>query len=253
MSDAVFAAMIAASATMFTSLIQLRTQLAKEASGRAPAIQRKQGRTRIVLLGVIIIAAAVGGFAISQFFTERERAVHNELRKELQARVTELSRTTAQLQQSHTQTRAEIQSEVFQRLGTDGIVALATVGPCKPAPIQISAVPLEAPFPESAAPVAEQTAEQSCSESDATPVSLCAPIPGMAAVSDVQLFTRLTDSKATWSESRILPGQELNQARFSEQPTEITDDEGQRHICHTYTNWSTQHARQARVIVRYSM
>src|SRR5688500_11010476 len=122
MTDAVFAAMIAARATMFTSLIQQRTQLTNEAIGRAPAIPRNWRRPRIVLLGVVIIAAAVGGFTISQFFVERERAAHIELRKELQARVTELSRTTTQLQQSHAQTRAEIQSEVFQRMGTEGIV-----------------------------------------------------------------------------------------------------------------------------------
>jgi hypothetical protein len=255
MSDAVFAAMIAAGATVFTSLVQLRTQLAKDAVARTTNIQRKIGRTRVILLGVIVVAAAVGGFAISQWFAERERAAQNELRKELQARVAELSRMTSQLQQTHAQTRSEIQSEVFQRLGAEGIVALATVGPCKPAPVQQPIITPETLPTDSPSPATQQTAaaEPACSEAEATPVSVCAAIPGMAVVSEVELFTRFADSNARWTDSRILPGQELHQARFSDQPTEWTDDDNTRHVCHTFTNWSAQHGRQARMIVRYSM
>jgi hypothetical protein len=82
---------------------------------------------------------------------------------------------------------------------------------------------------------------------------LCAPIPSNAVVTHVDLFTRFADADATWNASQVSAGQETDQARFSEKKMESLADDGMKHVCHMFANWSTQHARVARMIVRYAL
>jgi hypothetical protein len=92
-----------------------------------------------------------------------------------------------------------------------------------------------------------------CTEAEASPVTLCATIPGNATVTEVALFSRPAGSDASWSASRVLPGQESGQARFAEKYSEGTAEEGVRQVCQGFAHWSTEHARVARLIVRYSL
>jgi hypothetical protein len=264
MSDSVLAAIIAGTATLSASFLQLRTASLRDARGQSsPAARRKTRLQRIVLL-VIIGAAAVSGFALSQWLTEGERAAQAALQRELQARVAEISRTAGELEATHTVARAEIEAEVLRRIGVDGVAVTAMVAACRP-PAAASAVALAAaPAPAAAVatPVAAvstvaadsaKPAAPSCTEADATPVTLCAAIPANATVTEVALFSRPAGTDTPWSASRFLPGQEAGQARFADKYSESTPEGGTRQVCQAFAHWSPERARVARMIVHYSL
>jgi len=255
MPDSVLAAIIAGSATLSASLLQLRSALLREAAGRsASAAARRKGRVQLILVLGVVGAAAVSGFALSQWLTNGERAAQGALQRELQARVAEISRTTSQLELTRGSERAEIESGVLRRIGADGVVVMATVAACRPA-LAASAPGAAAPSGgmADAAAAPTQASPRTCSEAEASPVTLCASIPGNATVTEVALFSRPADSDAPWSASRFLPGQESGQARFAEKYSEGAPEGGVRQVCQGFAHWSAEHARVARLIVRYSL
>jgi hypothetical protein len=100
-SDSVLAAVIAGTATLSASFLQLRSALLRDGASRsAAAASRRKNRLQLLILLVVIGAAAVGGFAASQWLTNGERAAQAVLQRELQARVAEISRRSGSLRQS---------------------------------------------------------------------------------------------------------------------------------------------------------
>ena len=98
MPDSVLAAIIAGTATLSASFLQLRSSLLRDGANRSPsAVTRRKGRLQLIILLVIIGAAAVSGFALSQWLNEGERAaqevlslpMYPELRNDQIARVAE--------------------------------------------------------------------------------------------------------------------------------------------------------------------
>jgi len=251
MSDSILAAIIAATATLSASLLQLRFSIAKELAARAQSpSSRKKSRAPFIALFVVVAAAAVAGFALSQWLTENERVAQGTLEHELRARVEEISRTANQLEITRAGARAEIEMGVLRRIGSDGVVVMATVAPCRPSVVVSSAgatsppgVPAEATPPPVAA----------CTETEASSITLCATIPNSATVSEVELFARAADSDAPWSTGRLLPGQESGQARFAEKYVETPEGPGTKQVCQGFSHWSAEHARAARMVVRYSL
>src|SRR5262249_50571351 len=121
MSDAVLAAIITAAATVCMSLLQLRFSLGKDGGARVQATGgRRKGRGPFAILFVIIIASAVGGFALSQWLTENERISRSILQHELQDRVEQITRTANQLEQTHAGARAEIEASLMRKIGSGG-------------------------------------------------------------------------------------------------------------------------------------
>jgi hypothetical protein len=253
MPDSVLAAIIAGTATLSASFLQLRTALLRDGSatrGASAASRRKSRRLQLIILLVIVGAAAAAGFALSQWLTESERLAQGVLQRELQARVAEISRTANELELTRGSERAEIESGVLRRLGNDGVVVMATVAPCRPA---LVVSPPGSASPPGAATDAPAPAAHVCTEADATPVTLCATIPGNASVTEVGLFSRASDADTPWSTSRFLPGQESGQARFAEKYSESTPEAGVRQVCQGFAHWSNEHARVVRLVVRYSL
>jgi hypothetical protein len=253
MPDSVLAAIIAGTATLSASFLQLRTALLRDGSSTraaSAASRRKSRRLQLIILLVIVGASAAAGFALSQWLTESERLAQGVLQRELQARVAEISRTANQLELTRGSERAEIESGVLRRLGNDGVVVMATVTPCRPALI---VSPPGSASPPGAATDAAAPAARTCTEADAAPVTLCATIPGNASITEVALFSRIADVDTPWSASRFLPGQESGQARFAEKYSESTPEAGARQVCQGFAHWSADHARIVRVIVRYSL
>ncbi|HET7757292.1 MAG TPA: hypothetical protein VFK87_08550 [Steroidobacteraceae bacterium] len=247
MSDSVLAAIIAGTATLSASFLQFRTASLRDA-GRgqsASAVRRKSRLQRLVLL-VIIGAAAVSGFAASQWLNEGERASQGVLQHELQARIAEVSRTASELEQTRAGARAEIETAVLRGLGTEGIAVSATVPACRPGVGSAAA-------PSPALADAAASLSRPCTEAEASPVTLCATIPATAKITEVALFSRLADSDAPWSASRFLPGQELSLARFADKYSESAPESGTRQVCQGFANWSVDHARAVRVVVHYSL
>jgi hypothetical protein len=251
MSDSVLAAIITATATVCMSLLQLRFSLGKDGGARVQAAGgRRKGRGPFAILFVIIIASAVGGFALSQWLTENERVSQSMVQRELQDRVDQITRTANQLEQTRVGVRAEIEAGVLRKLGSDGVVVMATVGPCRPA--LVVSPPGTATPPgvtgETAQPVAPV-----CTESEASAVTLCATIPANATITEVELYTRIAQTETPWSSNRVIPGQESGQARFAEKYVEGPEVPGTKQICQGFAHWSTEHARVARMVVRYGI
>jgi hypothetical protein len=195
----------------------------------------------LILLFAIIGAAGVCGFALSQWLTSGERAAQGVMQRELQARVAEISRTASQLELTRGGERADIENGVLRRIGSDGIVVMATVGPCR------------RPLAPSPASEANAIPARACTEAEASPVTLCATIPGSASVSEVALFSRAADSETAWSASRYLPGQESGEARFAATYSESPPEAGTRQVCQGFAHWSSDHARVVRMVVRYTL
>jgi len=251
MSDAVLAAIITAAATICMSLLQLRFSLGKDGGARVQAAGgRRKGRGPFAILFVIIIASAVGGFALSQWLTENERVSQSILQHELQDRVDQITRTANQLEQTRAGARAEIEASVLRRIGSDGVIVMATLGPCRPSLVVSS--PGTATPPGVAAEAA-QPAVPVCTESEASGATLCATVPANATITEVELYTRPAQADTPWSMSRVMAGQESGQARFAEKYVESPEASGTKQICQGFAHWSVEHARIARMVVRYGI
>ncbi len=252
MSDAVLASIIAAIATLLTSFLQLRLSVGKElAAARGQGIGgKRKGRAPMVILFVMLVAAAVGGFALSRWLADSERAEQITVERDLRAQVDQITRTANQLELTRAGVRAEVEADVLRGIGSDGVVVTATVSPCRPA--LVVNPPGTTPAPSVSADAAPAPTLP-CTESEANTVSLCATIPARATVTEIQLYSRFAESEDAWSANRLTPGQEAGQARFATQSVEKPDAPGTKQVCQAYSLWSTEHPRVARMVVRYTL
>jgi len=231
------AAMIGATATVITALVQLRMSWKKELRERerAQPITKKSRRGPVFFVFALMIAAAVGGFALSQYFVSLRTGDRDELRADLQSKLSEINATALRLEQARLNERKQIETEVQRadasRLGEEGAAASVTVAPCKP-----GGVP---------------GAREECTEQSALRITVCASVPAVATVKEVQLYIR-ADDKQPWPEARVQPGQEAGQARFAEKFSE-RPEEGAKQICQDFANWSHEKTRIARIVVKYSL
>jgi hypothetical protein len=86
LSDPVAAALIGATATMVTALIQLRLSWKRELKERerGQPISKKSRRGPVVLVFALMIGSAVGGFAGSQYLMAWRSAGNDDLRVKLE-------------------------------------------------------------------------------------------------------------------------------------------------------------------------
>jgi hypothetical protein len=253
------AAIIAACATVFASFLQIRASFAKEVTARAfPSSKGRKSRKPFMFLILMLGGSAVGGFALSQWLMENERAMQSALQQELQARIATLTKSESQLADTRNGARTEIEAGVMKRLGLEGVVVVATVAPCK-VPLVVN-TPTLASHNETPAPTATTSqastpapAASTCAETDASPVTLCATVPMGATVTEVELFVRPTESDMPWASARVTAGVEAEQARFAEKPMEVPDGAQTKQVCEIFANWSSERARVARMLVRYSL
>jgi hypothetical protein len=91
-----------------------------------------------------------------------------------------------------------------------------------------------------------------CAESDAAPITLCATVPIAAKLTEVELYVRAPDATTPWDNSRAMPGQEVEQARFAEKPTEVADGATTRQVCEGFQQWA-ERPRVARMVVHYAL
>ena len=242
-TDSVLAAIIAGTATLSASLMQLRSAALR--GGQSGSGGRRKSRLQRIVFFAIIGGATVSGFALSQWLTAGERNAQGALQKELQARIAEVSHTAGELEATRAAERSEIETGVLRRIGGDGVAVAASVPACRAS--------LAGNVSGPASPATAPTAARTCSEAEATLVTLCATIPASATVTEVALFSRRDDADTPWSASRYLPGQEAGQARFADKYSETSAEAGTRQVCQTFAHWDADHARVVRVLVRYSL
>ncbi|MGB5081708.1 MAG: hypothetical protein WBO23_13305 [Burkholderiales bacterium] len=239
LSDPIVAALIVASGTVLTALVQLRMSWRKEMKERerGQPITKKTRRGPVLFVFALVIAAGVGGFALSQYFVSLRIGDRDSLRAELQSRLTEISASAARLEHARMSEREQIESGTRRaealRQGEEGASASVIVGPCKP----------------EGAP----GAREECTEKNAVRVAVCARVPESAKVKEVLLYTRSEDSQQTWAEARVPAGQDAGQARFADKFVERPDADSTKQICQGFANWSSDKSRLARILVRYTL
>jgi hypothetical protein len=172
MSDAVLAAIIAATATLCASFMQLRAALAKEADARSRGqpISRRRSRLPMILIGIMLVASAVGGFALSQWLGGSQRTAEADLQRELRDRVVELGAAVAALQQLASAPAAT----ALPSAGSPGTVAAA---PAAPAAEADAAANLPGANPPSATPAGAVLAPLASSAAASSPMVAQAPTP----------------------------------------------------------------------------
>ena len=236
LSDPIVAALIAAGATVLATFVQLRISWRKEMRERerGQPITKKTRRGPVSIVFLMMIAAAVGGFALSQYFVSLREVDRDALRADLQSKLSEISATAVRLEQARLTERDQIESGVRRadaaRLGEEGVAATVMVGPC----------------------TAVSADKQDCAEKSAVRVAVCAKVPASASVKEVLLYTRFEDSQAPWADARVQAGQDAGQARFIEKNLERPDSDGSKQICQTFVNWGREKSRLARMVVKYT-
>lgn len=264
MSDGVLAAIIAAGATVFGSFVQLRTSLGKEIAARTRSTpSRKANHVVVSLLLVMLLGAAVGGFALAQWAYANELAAQQALVRDLRDRIGDLTRYKGAIEQSRAELRSVVETDILRQMGADGVVVLATAPPCGPGttsraarstpggPLSMAAVAAK-PSASVGSPSPTPAPGTACGESDARPIVLCATIPAAAQLGNVELYLRQTDAAGHWNDSRLMPGEASDNARFAAKPVETTDGAGLKQVCIGFAQWSDQ-PRIARMVVHYSL
>jgi hypothetical protein len=236
LTEPVIAAIIGASATVVTALVQLR------AAGKRQAAEKVAGKpvskpSKVSWLSIFALMAvsALGGYAFSGYQAFKEKRENERVRDEMNARIVELSAAASRLERAGSE-RDGVNSEALvaasRKFGADGAAAVVNLSPCRAVKSGSSKVPAN------------------CAEGDAIRTSLCVTIPLAAAVSEVQLFSRAEDSQQAWAEARLQVGQESGGVRFVENFSERTTQDG-KEVCQNLLHWQADKGRAARILVKY--
>lgn len=237
LDDRVTAAAVAAAGTVIGTLIQLRVSWRKEVSERARGVpaSKKSRRGPVLAVGLLLLGAAVGGFACSQYLVRQSDLESAAMRGQLQTQLAQISATAARLERAALSDHASITHAADDRHGAEGVAATATVGPCRPHGV--------------VAPDATPT----CDEQEAQQVTLCASVPALAVVTSMALYARPADSTQPWSESRVEPGQEAGRVRFADKAFERTESDETKQVCTGFSSVDAEHGYSARLVVKYAI
>jgi len=236
LDDRVTAAAVAAAGTIVAALIQLRAAWRKEVSERARGvpISKKSRRGPVLAVLLLLLAAGVGGFALSQYLASQSDRDSAALRGALQTQVAQLSASAERLERAAMSERIPARRVEEDLRAGEGLTVTTTVGPCR----------AHAVAPSDTAPA--------CSEQEALRVTLCASVPASAVVTAMVLYARPDDSSRPWAESRVAPGQDLGRARFSDKPFERAESEQTKQVCTGFSAWDAERAYSARLAVKYA-
>jgi hypothetical protein len=225
----VSATAVAAAGTVIGALAQLRMAWRKEVSERARGVPatKKSRRGPVFAVFLLLIAAMVAGFVLSQYLMSRSDREAATLRGDLQAQMARISATAERLERATAGDHAPREHAA----SGEAVTVTTTVAACRAA---------GAP---DAAPV--------CSEQEAVRVTLCGSVPSSAAVTETVLFARPENSAQPWAESRVAPGQDLGRARFADAAFERSESEQIKQVCTNFSSWDGEQAYSARLVVTY--
>jgi hypothetical protein len=233
----VSATAVAALGTVIGALAQLRMAWRKELSERARGVPatKKSRRGPVLAVFLLLGAAMVAGFALSQYLmvrqSDRESAA---LRGDLQAQVARISATAERLERVNVSDHGSIAPVDGDRRGAEEVSVTTTVGPCRGVPAAADGI----------APV--------CSEQESLRVTLCSSVPSSAVVTATVLYARPENSPQPWAESRVAPGQDIGRARFAEKTFERGESQLTKQVCTGFSAWDGEQAYSARLVATYS-
>jgi hypothetical protein len=233
----VVAAAIAATGTVIGALVQLRVAWRKELSERARSVPvtKKSRRGPVVAVGLLLVAAGVGGFALSQYFAGQSNRESLALRGELEGQVAQISATAARLERATLSDQGSMERASADRQGAASVAVTTTIGPCR-----VRAGPAPDPAP-------------ACTEEEAIRVTLCASVPARAVVAAMDLYAGPEDSPQAGAESKVAPGQDIGGARFADKPFERPESGQTKLACTVFASWNGGQAYTARLAVKYAI
>jgi len=237
LSDPVMAALIGATATFITALIQLMINARRQAVERAAGKPASRKTGNWLAIFALMLAAAVGGYAYSEYQVYRDREDAKLLRQEMHTRLRDIGEATVRLEraglQRGDQSEAEVRLMAERRRGVEGVAAIIGLPPCT---VRRAAL----------------DPQVTCSEENAAQASVCATIPASATVTEVQLFTRTEDAPQAWNDSKVQLGQDAGAAKFVDAVVERVQPDA-KEVCQRFIHWGSQKGRLARVLVKYSL
>jgi hypothetical protein len=229
----VSATAIAAAGTVIGALAQLRMAWRKEVAERARGVPatKKSRRGPVLAVFLLVVAAMVAGFVLSQYLKDRESAA---LRGELQTQMARISATAERLERAAATEHGSMAHANDDPHGSAaGVTVTTTVGPCRTGAAAAPDVALV------------------CSEQEALRVTLCASVPSAATVTATVLYARPEGSQQPWAESRVAPGQDVGRARFADKSFERSESDQTKQVCTSFSAWDGEQAYSARLVVTY--
>ena len=108
---ALLASLIGATATITATLIQLRIAWRKELQAREKRqpVTKKARRGPVTAVVLLLLASAIGGFALSQYFATENRRQAEQVQADLRARLDQLNNAVQRLEQNAPATEASAQ------------------------------------------------------------------------------------------------------------------------------------------------
>jgi hypothetical protein len=235
LDDRVVAAAVAATGTVIGALVQLRLAWRTQVSERSRGVPatKKSRRGPVVALGLLLVAAAVGGFAFSQYFVRQSDRESAALRGELKTQLAQINATAERLERATLGDHGSSVHAAVDRHVAEGATVTTTVGPCRAhADVVLDAAP-------------------ACAEQEPLQVTLCASVPSSAVLTAMVLYARPEDSAQSWNESQVAPGQDVGRARFADKAFERTDSDQWKQVCTGFSSWDAEKAYSARLVVKY--
>jgi hypothetical protein len=231
----VSATAVAAAGTVIGALAQLRMAWRKELSERARGVPatKKSRRGPVLAVFLLLVAAMVAGFVLSQYLMGESNRESAALRGDLQAQVARISATAERLERATSSDHGSIVQALDDHRAAQMVTVTTTVGPCRAG----------APGAPDATPV--------CSEPGALRVTLCASVPSSALIAAAVLYARPESSQRPWAESRVAPGQDIGGARFADKTFERGESEQTKQVCTLFSTWDGEQAFSARLVVTY--
>jgi hypothetical protein len=226
---------VAAAGTVIGALAQLRMAWRKEVSERARGVPatKKSRRGPVLAVFLLLVAAMVAGFVLSQYLMSESNRESAALRGDLQTQVARISATAERLERATVNDHGSIARADDDHRGTQMVTVTTTVGPCR------AGAPGSADVP----PI--------CSEQAALRVTLCGSVPSSALIAAAVLYVRPENSQRPWSENRVAPGQDIGGARFADKTFERGESEQTKQVCTLFSTWDSEQALSARLVVTY--
>jgi len=237
LDDRVTAAAVAAAGTILGALIQLRVAWRKEVSERARGapVTKKSRRGPVLAVFILLIAAGVGGFALSQYFAREADRESAAMRAELQSQLAQISATAQRLERASMGEHGSTAAAEDELRGVKSLSVTTIIGPCRVHAATGSDV------------------MRTCSEQEALRATLCASVPTTATVTNTVLYARPEGSSQPWAERRASAGQDLGYARFADKSFEKTESDQTKLACTEFFVWDGDQAVSARMDLTYRL
>jgi outer membrane murein-binding lipoprotein Lpp len=212
---ALLASLIGATATITATLIQLRMAWRREmkARERGQPVTKQARRGPFVAVIVLLIASAVGGFALAQYLNTGKKKEADLLRSEFNAKLDQLNAASERLERI----------ALAAGHGDGTAAANVTLPPCT-----------------------------TCTEQEAAQVELCASVPAAATVGAVELYADAVDETEPQRLQKVEAEQTFAGGRYTGRPQERLESDTRKQVCQGYLHWGTAQARTLRILVPYT-